>query len=141
MIYVQNLQFVRNVQSSKSTIQAVFELRARVDERVMRRLPLACFLAESKTIGSYVEMLTTKENKGREFGGLNLIAVRRTRGEGVLQYTRPSKMFCQAGYMYDLSRAEIERAPRMSAQYKLGHQLTKTVDIPCALRYLLWRKT
>ena len=77
----------------------MFELPERVDERVMRRLPLACFVDEGKTIGSYLERLTPKDDKGRELWGLNSITVRRARGEeGVFQCTRPSKTFCQTGF-------------------------------------------
>ena len=140
MIYVHDLQFVRNMQSSEGTIQAVFELPKRIDERVMRRLPLACFVGEGKTIGSYLERLTPKDDNGRELWGLNSITVRRARGEGFFQCTRPSETFCQTGYACDLSTAEIVRAPRMGAQYKLGHQLSKTVDIPCDIAASLMKE-
>ena len=55
MVYVYDIQFIRNDQSSKGTIQAVFELPKKIDECVMRRLPLACFVGEDRTIASYLE--------------------------------------------------------------------------------------
>ena len=64
MISVRNLRFVRNDQSSKGAIQAVLELPERIDERVMHRLPLVCFAAEGKTIGSHLERLPPKNDKG-----------------------------------------------------------------------------